>query len=100
MMAVIIFIALASLSDGACPAGTRMLPIDLSTKPVCKVQVPCHPEAARRGPLRREKAPGTERSAQNWGIRFGRATKRGTEPPITQESHRWSYPGSKNCYAA
>jgi hypothetical protein len=48
MIAVIIFIALASLSDGSPGLPARMLPICQSAKPVFKVQVPCQPLSQRR----------------------------------------------------
>jgi BMFP domain-containing protein YqiC len=43
MMAVIIFIALASLSDGSRFQAARMLPISHVFRPVIKVQFPCQP---------------------------------------------------------
>jgi BMFP domain-containing protein YqiC len=89
MIAVIIFIALASLSDGASAARPRMLPLSQWSSLCSKCRFHASPLASREG-ARCGAIEGADwNRARNWGATISAATKQGKsvvnrrgEPPV------------------
>jgi hypothetical protein len=73
-----------------------MLPINLCSK--CRFHA--SPYADQQGPLRREKQHGLPFAPKIGAAGLVPLQKGAQVPANSQESCRWSYQGSKNCYAA